>query len=879
MRFLRRLFARLAALGKGRAERLDTDLDDEIRAHLELAEEEALRRGLPPEDARLEARRLFGGVQQIREEHRQQRGAATIEAFIRDIRMAFRLLWLQPAWTTAAVLCLAIATGANTAAFSIVNAILLRPLPFPEAGQLSMVALQERDSGQTRPLALTEYRALADGTVGLLDLAVYSFLPLSLGSEAGTGMAEGQLVSGNYFQVLRVRPALGRFFDTNADRHGAPPEIVISDRLWRSRFGEDSAVVGRTVRVAGRPMVISAVAPRGFVGAMGLIAPDLWLPAQHLTTLSENIAAGAEPLFGAVARRPTMTSHGQAKLALDAALASVGDQAGPRAGLTSVVEPASGFGVPPAIRQQMPAAMVVIFTLAGLVVVVAAANVASLVLARGTRRVSEMGVRLALGASRARVVRQLLTESLVLAGAGSAVGLALAFLATSLLQPEQTNFEYVSYAVEITPDLRVFAYAVAGAVVTALVFGVAPAFTAARTNLVGVLRPTGGAGRSPRTTRWFNVLVTTQIAVCTILLVAAGLLGRSYVNARSVDTGLDIDNVASVALNLSHQGPINDADAGRLVEALSDRVRGIPGVERVSLTRESPVSTAGQTRNVWAAEGPTNADLRLVSTDYFDLLDLPFLEGRVFSGGRGGEAEVVVNDAMADLLRGNSPVMGQRIHFDASGLESAIVVGIVRDRRTRGGGRQPTIYESFERRLSNRLTLLVRSSVAPETLSTSIRAAVADVSPDLPVLHVRTLQDERQRVLAPRRQAASLVGAVGGTGLLLAAIGLYGVTSFGIRSRLREFGIRIALGATSGHLRQEVLRRGLRTVAWGLTIGLMFSLIVARFLGRVLLGVEPIDWLTLSGVTASLTAVAVAALLLPLRVVRSVEPTVALRQD
>jgi predicted permease len=876
---LRRLATRLAALRPTRAQRLDADLDDEIGAHLEIAEQELRRRGLSPDEARTEARRRFGGVQQIREEHRRQRSAELVETMVRDVRLACRLLWRQPAWTIAAILCLAIATGANTAAFSIVNAVLLRPLPFPDAGQLSMVALRERDSGQTRPLSLTEYRALADGAAGRLDLAAYSFLPVSLGSEAGTDMAEGQLVSGNYFQVLRVSPAVGRFFDAGADRYGAPPELVISDRLWRSRFAADPAVVGRTVRVSGRPMVISAVAPPGFLGAMGLIAPDLWLPAQHLTMLSGNSAADKEPLFGAVARRPTGASHEQANLVLDAALAAIGDRAEPRAGRTSVVEPASGFGVPPAIRQQMPAALIVIFTLAGLVVVVAAANVASLVLARGTRRVNEMGVRLALGASRARVARQLLTESLVLSIAGSGVGLVLAFLATRLLQPTQTNFDYVSYAVEVTPDLRVFAYALAGAVVIALVFGVAPAFAAAGTNLVGVLRPTGGAGRSPRIARMFNALVMGQIAVCTVLLVAAGLLGRSYVNARSVDTGFDIENVVGVSLNFSQLGPIDDAATRRIVGSLLDRIKGIVGVERISLVVQSPVSSVGPTRQIWDAEGTYSADLRPVSVEYFDLLDLPILEGSVFSGDRGDESEVVVNAAMADALRGQRQIVGQRIHFDASRITSAVVVGVVQDRRTRGGEPQPTIYQSLERRVSDRLTFLVRSSLAPEAVSTAIRAVVADVRADLPVLHIRTLRDERQRVLAPRRQAASLVGAVGGTGLLLTAIGLYGVTSFGIRSRLREFGIRIALGATAGHLRQEVLYRGLRTVAWGLAVGLLCSLLAARFLSRVLLGVGASDWLTFSGVTVALTAVAAAALLLSLRVVRSVEPTVALRQD
>ncbi len=889
MRVWRRFINRIVALGRKGSRRLDHELDEEILAHLEMAEQDAAKRGLSPEDARREARRVFGGVQQVREEHRRQRGAPAVETFARDVRYACRLLVSQPAWTSAAIACLAIATGANTAAFSVVNAVLLRPLPFHEARQLVMVALYSHDSGETRPFALREYREVAKGSVRVVDLAAYTFFPVGVGASGGAEMAEGQLVSGNYFDVLRVAPLAGRFFDVTADRPGAVPQVVISERLWRLRFSEDVFIVGRTVRVNGRPMIVSGVAPAGFVGAMGLIAPDIWLPATLYPVLTGRPDSETVPMFGAVGRRFPGVTDGQAQQAIDVLVRAMVRDSGEHAPLTAILEPASGFGVPPALRWPLSAAMTVVFVLAALVVIVAAANVASLVLARGTGRVREMGVRLALGASRSRVARQLLTESLVLASLGSAVGMLLSFWVMHLLQPGASDFEYVSYAVNIAPDLRVFGYAVAGAVLTAAVFGVLPAYVAVRTDVIAVLKPSAGAGRAPRTTRSLQLLVSSQIAVSTVLLIAAGLLGRSYVDARAVDPDFDTRNLLSVSVDLSYLGPTSE-DYGRgFYDTLSERVAALPGVDGTSLTRDSPLSVAGREVPVWITAddrtgartlgGPHNARPSIVTAQHFSFLGLPLLQGRVFAEiDTGGPHVAVLNETMARRLWPSASPLGRSFYLDGAGGERVDVIGVVKDLRGQGADR-PTFYEPFTQRFSTRMILLVRSRLPAEQLAAAIRGQIAALNPDLPVLQIRTVDELKSRADAPRRRAASLVGTAGAIGLALATVGLYGVTSFGVRARIREFGIRIALGATAGDVRRQVLASGLRTVIVGLVAGVTLSLAATRLLAGLLVGIAPYDPVTMAAVVAALTTVATVALLLSARAATAVEPTVALRNE
>lgn len=882
---LRALLYRFLALGRRRRANLDRDLEDEVRAHLEMAEEDAMASGATRDEARREARRMFGSRTLVIEEHRRQRSAACIETLARDVRHAIRMLVVQPAWTAAALACLAIATGANTAAFSVVNAVFLRPLPFPEPDELAMIALKPRESGEPRPFTLRQFRDLGTAAEDQTDLAAYTFLSVSMDAGRGAEVVEAQLVSGGYFDVLRVAPLVGRFFDRDADRTNSPPQAVISERLWRQSFGGDPSVVGRTIRINRRPMLVAGVAPPGFVGVMGLIASDLWLPTSLYASLADQ--PEAVPAFGVVGRRSRGMTNAQTQLTLSAMMNASARALSETTPLQVIVDPAAGFGVPPVLRRRMPEVIAVVAALAALLVIVAAANVASLVLARGTLRVREMGLRLALGASRSLVARQLLTESLVLAALGSALGMAVAYWVTRLLQPSASPLDYVSYTVDITPDLRVFAYAVAGAVATAAVFGVVPAYRAARTDLLTVLKPAGGAGQAPAAARSLRVMVASQIAVSTVLLVASGLLARSYLKARAVNPGFDTHNLLSVSLDLHQAGMTALEDERQFTSILLDRVLALPGVDRAGLTREAPLANSGPDVGLWIADGGPSgraavAESFVVSPEYFAVLGIRLVQGRLLTRADiVGSHRVVINETMAHRVWPSDSPLGRSFRLvDASG-EQLDVIGVVKDIEKTGAADAPraAFYEPLGRSSIGAVTLVVRSRLAPNALEAAVRRQIASISPDLPPMQVGMLDNQLERARAPRRQTAFYLALVGGIGLTLAAIGLYGVTSFTVRSRVREFGIRLALGATAASVRSHVLFNGLRTVTAGLIVGIALSIVAARLFASFLFGVVPSDPLTIAVVALSLVGVAAVALYLPARWATGIEPARALRNE
>lgn len=382
-----------------------------------------------------------------------------LDALLRDLRLTMRTLAARPGWTAAAILCLAIATGANTAAFTLINGLLLRPLPFDEPDQLVTVALREPEQSAPRPFALREYRELADQASGTCMLLARTFFPLSLAADDGAHMAQAELVSGNYFKTLRVTPVAGRFFDEQSDREGGAPQAVLSHGLWQRRFGGSPAIVGRSIRVNGRPVVVAGVAPPGFVGAMQLVAADLWLPAAMYADLSGSLDAETTPMFGVMGRLGPHVRIEEAETRLTALQAALSGARAARSVPAVMVKQATGFGVPIAVEGTVLTLSGFIYLVMALLTAVACANVAALVLARGAGRHREIAVRLSLGASRMHIARQLVTESFVLALAGSAVGTLIAVWLTQVLVARlSTPFQYVTYAIDVQPDLRVLAY-------------------------------------------------------------------------------------------------------------------------------------------------------------------------------------------------------------------------------------------------------------------------------------------------------------------------------------------------------------------------------------------------------------------------------------
>ena len=812
-----------------------------------------------------------------------------MEAIRRDLRYACRSLMGQPGWTIAAILCLAIGTGPNTAAFTIVNGLLLRPLPFPGARQLVMVAFREPETARTRPFALAEFRELAPMADGVAELSIRTYLPLALASDDGSRMAQAELVSANYFDVLRVTPIAGRAFLRDTDPAGRAAEAVISHALWQRRFRGNPSVIGTVVRVNGHPVTICGIAPPRFVGVTSLIAADVWLPAGLQRVLSPGAGADTEPQYGGLGRLKPGASREQLQAALDVVIA-----ARPRTATrppAAVVIEASGFGVPPAVRGVAIGASALLFGLIALVTAVAIANVASLTLARATDRRREMGVRLALGATRTHIVRQMLAESVLLALAGGALGFVLAHWVVrglAALAPATGQPAHISFALDVSQDARVFVYAVLAALAIAGLFGLAPARFASRTDVVDALKASGGSGRRPATLRALTTVVVGQIAVSAALLVVAGLLVRTYLNTLAVEPGIDTRNLLAVSLDVEQI----DADprAGRaLYEDILRRVSALPDVERASLSRDRPLAFGGRDAPVWVDDGsgaaagaPRDAGTLVVTPEYFQSLGITILQGRVFGATDGERSRVaVVNETMARRFWPDGSALGRHFRAGARTSEPIQVIGVAKDVKYRSltEPARAVFHQPFAQAYAPQMTLLVRWRPGGRDIAAQIEREIHAASPGLAIVHAATVSDQVTASIAPRRQSAMFLLAVCALALLLTSVGLYGAMAYGVRRRAREFGIRMALGARARDVLLMVVGQGLRLALAGLAVGIAGSLALTRAIAGRLYGVSPYDPATIAVASGVLVTVALAAVYLPALWATRVEAAVSLRED
>lgn len=806
------------------------------------------------------------------------------DSMLGDVRFTARLLAARPGWTAAAILCLAIATGANTAAFTFVNGLLLRPLPFEQPEQLVMVALRERSDAGPRPFALQEYRALSNESADVGMLLARTFFPLSLSADDGAQMAQAEMVSGNYFETLRVKPFAGRFFDSTADRAGGELQAVLSHALWRRRFGADLAVVGRSMRVNGRPMVVAGIAPPGFVGAMRLIAAELWLPAAAYPDLAGSTDAGSVPMFGVMGRLSADVTAEQAQ----ARLTSIAD-ALPRTGTgerapSVMVTPATGFGVPVAVQGTIVTLSGFIYVMMVLLMAVASANVAALVLARGAGRSREVAIRLSLGASRWDIARQLLTESIMLALVGCAAGTVLAlWLTQALVAGLSSPIQYVNYAIDVHPDARVFAYSALVTALAAVLCGVAPIRYAGRVGVADVLKENAAKGGSRQSRRTLNAMVVMQFAVSTTLLVVAGTLVRSYLGTQSTQPRYDTTGVIATTLDVGQLG-LARAPGISLYQQVVERLSVLPGVAAVALTRDLPLGsgrTVPVASNDTATPGePVVAAAMVVSPDYFETLGVSIRQGRSFTSADPARPRVaVVNESMAGRLWPGGSPLGRL--FGAKDGEPIEVIGVVRDV---GEGSleqrpQPTFYQAFPHEYSARMTVLLRVHGDTGPFFGELRRTIREVNRDLSIVDLRTLDQLLDTVAAQRRIPATVLSVVGLLGLLLSAVGLYGVVAYGVRERAREIGIRLALGARPADVRRLVLRQGFTIVAIGLAAGGAGAIASAQMARRFLFGIGPVDPPMLAVVCVILLIAAFGALYVPARWASRLEPAHTLRGE
>lgn len=870
--------------------RRDRALADELNGHLDLATEDNVRAGMTPEEARRRALVELGGFASTSERCRERHGMPGLEAIFRDIRYSLRALGRSPSFTAISALSLAIGIAGNAAIFSVADAVLLQDRPG--------IAHPDRlvDVGQTRSgkgfdnFSYPNYLDYRDRNTVFEDVAAYrdgEAFGLGVGGDGGAVRVHGGEVSGNYFRTLGVPMALGPGFRPEQDHVGGDYTAVVSDQLWRSQFQANPAIIGRTVRLNGRPFAIVGVAPADFVGN-GLYAEDLWVP----------ITASPEgDRLNLLTRREGVWLHGIARLkpgvTLQQAISQV-DRIGhdlaleyPEANRAVGLALTPAHSLPVSIRPMVTIFVAILFTLVGLILLIACTNVSGMLLARGAGRVRELGVRAALGGVRAQIVRLLLTESLVLALASAIAGIACAYVVvrvlTALVPPEPYPM-----ALTFHLDWRVIGFSIALAVGVGILCGLLPALHVSRGDLVSSMKADGGAQRTPRL-RLRQMFVTAQTAMSVLLVVCALLLVQSLKNAYAIDPGFSADHVEIAGISPELAG--YDRDGGlAFAQTLVERTEQLPGVTAATLTRVIPLTGSGYSRGTIRSPGQNGetqdiqADWNLITPRYFDTLRTPIARGRAFTNAdQAGTPEVaIVNETLARRTWPGQDPVGQTLLYaaDQNVWRTLQIVGVVRDGKYRSLGEEPRsfIYAPITQHYaSHELWLLVRTdggSVAP-----ALRTLVRQMDPNMPFTLITTLTSVTSVYLLPHRVAAWLAAAVALIGLLLAALGIYGVTAYTVSQRTREIGVRVALGATRAEVLRLVTRQGATLAGAGMLLGLGGAMLATRLLASMLYGIQPLDPISFAGGGLLLTAIALVASLIPARRAMRMDPVAALRYE
>jgi predicted permease len=813
---------------------------------------------------------------------------------LKDVRYGARALARRPGFAFVAVMTLALGIGANTSIFSAVNAILLRPLPgVSDADALARVYPTEAGGRLSGTFSYPHFREYAAHAKTFESLLAFSGNGLTMREGGRAEHVPAQLVSGNYFATLGVRAEHGRLFVAADDEGGAPESsVVLAHRFWVRRFGADPSVVGRQLVLNERVFTVVGVASKEFQGTSLPKSPALWVPLRAAAAAgirTAEIANDKSSWLQVVGRVRPGVSREQARAELDAMLARQAESYPEpfRAGLRMELAPARGFNIAPRKRGTVNAMAGVALVVVGLVLLIACANIANLMLARGLERRREIAVRLALGASRWRIVRQLLAESLMLALLGGAVASLLTLWTSDLLAqlfhliPEDTS------ALDFTPDARVFAFAFGLSLLTGVAFGLAPALRSSRPDLLPALkdeRATDGGRRRRFTLR--GALVVAQVAGSLVLLVGAGLFLRSLREAATVETGFETRGVllSHLYLDPSRQ----DAARGReFYRQALERASGLPGVRSASLTTAVPLGSSGMrgTLLIDGAEAQPYAgvevDRAYVGARYFETMGITLLRGRGFAerDGEGSPPVAVINETVARRAFGDADPVGLHLRTDSEGPPVEIV-GVVADSKYRslGDERVPFLYLPLAQSYSPEATLLVRAEGDPAALASSVRAVVESLDAEA-FAGQATMGEHLSAALVPSQVAAGLFGVFGLLALALATFGVYGVVAYAVSRRTHEIGVRVALGAQRGDVVRLVLLEGMSRVAAGLGIGLLVALAGTRVVEGALYGVSATDPATFACVTLLLASAALLACLVPARRATKVDPMVALRYE